>query len=527
MISSLSRLTLANICLFSLLIHLAGSSRIPFGPMSQLTGTAVIIDKILSPGNSRKPAPTPVDTKTNNSTVSRKPKDNQAASDFYGATCSISFTKRTIIRQTRRSLQERKSRRNLDPMKDDERSALFLTEAAEKCVESSRTWGMTSGYPLGVGVCYSVGYVDAPKSVVGGQVNVFRLGTVSELSGMSGIDVDELEQSTRLELSFLSKNSPDDSPEYTRSSLEGALRLTQPSWAPPDDPNHLINPTNPHYTASYGATEMVLIGSFHLNLLDPHRSTTSRIRKRDDIQRLTGLSPSGARVVSQDTPILESHFFDLSDRPAKRSALVGTQPWGLFKRQEVASVASSNEFSSDPGCAAAGLAPNPFFTGDGKDAPIRLLMKSKHQNAISCPNQKQSLSFHHPHFSPRTTGISTSVTVPSTFLRAKLSSVSYKHQLQLDRIPAARTIFDGASGWAHYLRCLISPRFACSQIADTYQSNESIFFTDSLKNICDYLQAVMVVTYERKQYRDQFRSRMKEQKKSPPTDLNEIYDKRV
>ncbi|KAI9602865.1 hypothetical protein H4Q26_002172 [Puccinia striiformis f. sp. tritici PST-130] len=447
MISSLSRLTLANICLFSLLIHLAGSSRIPFGPMSQLTGTAVIIDKILSPGNSRKPAPTPVDTKTNNSTVSRKPKDNQAASDFYGATCSISFTKRTIIRQTRRSLQERKSRRNLDPMKDDERSALFLTEAAEKCVESSRTWGMTSGYPLGgAGVCYSVGYVDAPKSVVGGQVNVFRLGTVSELSGMSGIDVDELEQSTRLELSFLSKNSPDDSPEYTRSSLEGALRLTQPSWAPPDDPNHLINPTNPHYTASYGATEMVLIGSFHLNLLDPHRSTTSRIRKRDDIQRLTGLSPSGARVVSQDTPILESHFFDLSDRPAKRSALVGTQPWGLFKRQEVASVASSNEFSSDPGCAAAGLAPNPFLPATEKDAPISAANEEQtpERNFLSEPEAVPLIPpspFLSPY--PRNQHICHNA---FNILRAKLSCVSYKHQLQLDRIPAARTIFDGASG---------------------------------------------------------------------------------
>ncbi|KAH9463313.1 hypothetical protein Pst134EA_015396 [Puccinia striiformis f. sp. tritici] len=500
MISSLSRLTLANICLFSLLIHLAGSSRIPFGPMSQLTGTAVIIDKILSPGNSRKPAPTPVDTKTNNSTVSRKPKDNQAASDFYGATCSISFTKRTIIRQTRRSLQERKSRRNLDPMKDDERSALFLTEAAEKCVESSRTWGMTSGYPLGVGVCYSVGYVDAPKSVVGGQVNVFRLGTVSELSGMSGIDVDELEQSTRLELSFLSKNSPDDSPEYTRSSLEGALRLTQPSWAPPDDPNHLINPTNPHYTASYGATEMVLIGSFHLNLLDPHRSTTSRIRKRDDMQRLTGLSPSGARVVSQDTPILESHFFDLSDRPAKRSALVGTQPWGLFKRQEVASVASSNEFSSDPGCAAAGLAPNPFFTGDGKDAPISAANEEQtpERNFLSEP-EAVPLIPPSPFLSPVPQDISTSVTMPSTFMRANslLSVTSINFNSTAYQLPG------------RYLMVL----------------PVGLIIYGALSALA--LLAVMVVTYERKQYRDQFRSRMKEQKKSPPTDLNEIYDKRV
>ncbi|POW19365.1 hypothetical protein PSHT_04769 [Puccinia striiformis] len=444
MISSLSRLTLANICLFSLLIHLAGSSRIPFGPMSQLTGTAVIIDKILSPGNSRKPAPTPVDTKTNNSTVSRKPKDNQAASDFYGATCSISFTKRTIIRQTRRSLQERKSRRNLDPMKDDERSALFLTEAAEKCVESSRTWGMTSGYPLGVGVCYSVGYVDAPKSVVGGQVNVFRLGTVSELSGMSGIDVDELEQSTRLELSFLSKNSPDDSPEYTRSSLEGALRLTQPSWAPPDDPNHLINPTNPHYTASYGATEMVLIGSFHLNLLDPHRSTTSRIRKRDDMQRLTGLSPSGARVTG------------------KKICVGRTQPWGLFKRQEVASVASSNEFSSDPGCAAAGLAPNPFFTGDGKDAPISAANEEQtpERNFLSEP-EAVPLIPPSPFLSPVPQDISTSVTMPSTFMRANslLSVTSINFNSTAYQLPG-RYLMVLPVGLIIY-GALSAPRFAC------------------------------------------------------------------
>lgn len=186
-------------------------------------------------------------------------------------------------------------------------------------------------------VCYSLGYIDDPKSTVGGQINVFRLGTVSELSRMGGMDVNELEDSAQLQLSFISRNHPDSFEEYSKSSLEGVLRLSQPSWAPPDDPTHLINPSNPQFTASYGETEMVLIGSFHLNLKDPSVPKAPRIRKRDDLERPLALIPSGATIMSREVPALESHFFDLSDYPTKTSQLVGTKPWGLFKRQAMTS----------------------------------------------------------------------------------------------------------------------------------------------------------------------------------------------
>ncbi|KAA1138369.1 hypothetical protein PGTUg99_033088 [Puccinia graminis f. sp. tritici] len=53
------------------------------------------------------------------------------------------------------------------------------------------------------------------------------------------MDADELEESTRLELSFLSQNAPSGSAEYSKSSIEGALRFSQAPWAPFDDPQHL------------------------------------------------------------------------------------------------------------------------------------------------------------------------------------------------------------------------------------------------------------------------------------------------
>jgi hypothetical protein len=152
------------------------------------------------------------------------------------------------------------------------------------------------------------------------------------------MDIEQLQDTSRLELSFLSQNSPDETTYYSRASREGALRLSQPSWAPSDDPAHLINPSNPQYTASYGHTQMVLIGSFHMNLLDDHLTHMPlRIRKRDHAEPLLPVSPSGARLVSRDTPVLQSHFFDLSNHHAKRSALAGAHPWGLFKRQAVTS----------------------------------------------------------------------------------------------------------------------------------------------------------------------------------------------
>ncbi|KNZ59249.1 hypothetical protein VP01_1776g8 [Puccinia sorghi] len=348
--------------------------------MSELSGSAAIIDKILSPGSSRTRGPAPVTTNdANNSTGSGNTRETDTTAAYYGSSCSVSFGRGTRTREAR-SLKESISRRSLDAssLRDDERSALFLTESAEKCVESSRKWGATAGFPLGVGICYTVGYVDEQKSIVGGQINVFRFGTVAD--------------------------------------QEGALRLSQPPWAPSDDPTHLINPANPQLTASYGKTEMVLIGSFHLNLqVDPQTLKASRIRRHDDADRLSTLSPSGARVVSQDTPLLPSHFFDLSDRPAKRSPLAGTQPWGLFKRQAVASVSSNKDFSSDSACSDAGLSRNPFFSGDGTEAPPSA------ETPSSFVDSKQSTSPPippSPFVSAASRDVNVSFTLPSDFKQA-------------------------------------------------------------------------------------------------------------
>ncbi|OAV94423.1 hypothetical protein PTTG_26956 [Puccinia triticina 1-1 BBBD Race 1] len=418
MFYSLSRLTIEILFLFNLSIHLASSSRIPFGPMSELTGSAAIIDKILSPGSPRNTTPLsgPTPTETSNSTTPRKLNKDPNTLEYYGSTCSLSFTRRSNDREPR-SLNEKISRRALDPSRDYERSALFLTEAAEKCVESSRAWGATAGYPLGVGVCYSLGYIDEPKSTVGGHINVFRLGTVSELSRMdSMMDINELEDSARLQLSFLSQNSPDGFAEYSKSSLEGALRLSQPPWAPSDDATHLINPANPQFTASYGETEMVLIGSFHLNLKDAYVPKASRIRKRDDAESLAALIPSGARLVSRGTPVLESHFFDLNDRPTKRSQLAGTKPWGLFKRQAMSSISSDSEFSSDTACSNAGLSPNTFFSGGGKDAPAAI--EDRRRTFVSEPTTAPIVP-PSPFLSPASRDANASFEIPSKFMAAK------------------------------------------------------------------------------------------------------------
>ncbi|KAA1077136.1 hypothetical protein PGT21_019512 [Puccinia graminis f. sp. tritici] len=499
MISSrnpLSRLTLQTLFLFNLSIHLAFSTRIPFGPMSELTGSAAIIDKILSPGNPRNPAPSSasVPTKTTNSTTTRKSNKDGSMPDYYGSTCSISFTRRSNNQP--RSLQERISRRALDPSREDERSALFLTEAAEKCVDSSRAWGATAGYPLGVGVCYSVGYVDEPKSTVGGQINVFRLGTVSELSRISGMDADELEESTRLELSFLSQNAPGGSAEYSKSSIEGALRFSQAPWAPFDDPQHLINPTNPQFTASYGDTEMVLIGSFHLNLMDAYVPKASRIRKRDNVDRVSALSPSGARLVRRETPILESHFFDLSDHPTKRSPLAGTHPWGLFKRQAVAPISSDSEFSSDTACSDAGLSANSFFSGDGKEAlpPIEDRRKSFVSPSTTAPLIPPS-----PFLSPAQREANATYAVPSTFMAANslLAASGINFNVTAYQLPG------------RYLMVLPVGLIIYGALS-----------------LIGFL-TVMAVTYERKQYRDQFRKRKKEQQGLPSGDFDNFSDRRV
>ncbi|PLW40755.1 hypothetical protein PCASD_09310 [Puccinia coronata f. sp. avenae] len=302
---------------------------------------------------------------------------------------------------------------------------------------------------------------------------------------MSGKDINLLQDTSRLELSFSSNNSPDGSTEYLRSSPEGALRLSQPSWAPADDPTHLINPANPQYTASYGETEMVLIGSFHLNLLDAHTPQASRIRRRDNSEPLLALNPSAARLVSRETPILQSHFFDLSDHPAKTSPLAGTQPWGLFKRQAMAPISSDTEFSSDTACSDAGLSPNRFFSGGGTEPPPTSEATPR-SFVVSTPTKPPPIP-PSPFVSAASRDVKANYTVPSNFKRA-------------NSIVGVNSINFNVSAYQLPGRYLMVTPIGLV----IYGSFSSVAFL-----------VVIIVTYERTQYRSQFRKRLKEQQAPP------------
>ncbi|PLW09591.1 hypothetical protein PCANC_06404 [Puccinia coronata f. sp. avenae] len=474
--------------------------------MSELTGSAATIDKILSPGTSRIKAPPPVFTNTtSNSTQAEKSRTADSTTDYYGSTCSISFATKGARNREPRSLQEKILRRSLDPSlllgdDDAERSALFLTDTAAKCVEASRRWGSTAGFPLGVGVCYSIGYVDEQRSSVGGEIIAFRLGTVDELSSMSGMDIEQLQDTSRLELSFLSQNSPDETTHYSRASREGALRLSQPSWAPSDDPAHLINPSNPQYTASYGHTQMVLIGSFHMNLLDDHLTHMPlRIRKRDHAEPLLPVSPSGARLVSRDTPVLQSHFFDLSNHHAKRSALAGAHPWGLFKRQAVTSISSNTEFSSDAACSDAGLSPNRFFSGDGTESPRSPDAASPRSLQVSTTPSRPPPIPPSPYVSAASREVNANFTVPSNFRRANsiVSVNSINFNVTAFQLPG------------RYL--MVNPI--------------GLIIYGGFSSVV--LMVFIMVTYERTQYRSMFRRRLKEQQAHPSSHYDNFSDRRV
>lgn len=466
------------------------SSTQPIGPMSELTGTAAIVDRILSPGNPKRGSTSNVSGKTYNFTrapdlISRPSQLSGSLPDYYASTCSISFSRRSNNQESSRNPRGKLTRRNPQSLGENERSAFFMTEAAEKCIESVRQRGAATGYPLGVVSCYSVGYLDQEKLMLGAQVNVFRLGTVAEVNKLLGTEVKELESNMRLQLHFSSRDSPDRLIEFSRSSVEGTLRLSQPAWAPSDDPSHLVNPTNPHFTASYGETETVLIGSFHLNLLDESYNKPSRMRKRDHRADLAELSPVGATLVGRESHTLQSHFIDLSDNLSKRSRLAGTRSWGLFKRQDTATISSKAEFSSDSACLRAGLSPNPFFSGEGEQTPP-LPQVARPRSLASTPP-------------------STSVIPPpplissSTFSRAKDTTTASSSSPNGFKITRENLIQETLGDNVFQLpgrKLLVFPIGL-----SIYATLSSVTFL-----------VVVVVTYERKQYRYQFRTRVEEQK---------------
>lgn len=177
--------------------------------------------------------------------------------------------------------------------------------------------------------CYSLGYKDISTSTFGGHLSVFRLGDPAVLAALTQTSLEDLSKNASLELMFAKTGSSSQNVHFVKSTKPGAFDFGHPSLAPSDDPDHLINPTNPHYTASCGGKQMVLIGTFHINLYDANPQRPS-LSKRDELNSI--ISPVGMRLAGRGTHDLGTRFFDLTATMTKRSELVQDSAWGLFKR---------------------------------------------------------------------------------------------------------------------------------------------------------------------------------------------------
>ncbi|CAH7669920.1 expressed protein [Phakopsora pachyrhizi] len=364
-------------------------SRQVSGPLSELKGTSAVVDQVTSPGISRGKTSSFIDNKTAKNSSSSE--GNQTPST---STCSVSFEKspgqnapRNLNVQTSESNFQSQSsqaqsnsavneksdsvKRNsipTDSQSDEERSAIFMTETAQDCVEAVRAHKKEEKKPL-VAVCYSLGYVDETTGTFGGHVTVFRVGDVEEIKRKTDIDLEKLSQSLQLKLEF-EKNGEKDEKVKTLSQLSypGNLRLSQIPLAPKDDPSHLINPSNPHYTANVGETEMVLIGSFHLNTIFSFSDDTQAANS-DPFTGFSKLGPSASNLIGEGTSEIPTKLFDLNSQVKKRSAIVANQPWGLFKRQNSPTRLFSRAlFASDSACLVSGLSVNPFFVSPVNNA---------------------------------------------------------------------------------------------------------------------------------------------------------------
>ncbi|KAG0150915.1 hypothetical protein CROQUDRAFT_668259 [Cronartium quercuum f. sp. fusiforme G11] len=352
-----------------------------FGPLSELAGTTSAVDSITSPGESRsQPVQSIVRTVEPNTTPT------PPASGLSSSTCAVSFSQPStdslapseqfvapdlIGRDLSHAslpapVHLRINKRDLTNqilLSDSESSALFMTEVADGCVKAMRAAAVRDGRHVlpGVVTCYSLGYIDPTSSTFGGYLSVFRIGNMTELEELSGSSLEELSQNTKLQLAFTgSRRSPRIS-EFVKSTEPGTFDFKKPALAPSDDPEHLINPTNPQYTASCAGREMVLIGTFHVNLVHATRLRPA-IFRRDGSPHLSVTSPIGTRLVGRGTQELAAPFFDLTPIMTKRSNLVRDSIWGLFKRSLPTSSTSRGVFLSDSACVNSGLSPNPFFT---------------------------------------------------------------------------------------------------------------------------------------------------------------------
>ncbi|KAH9811752.1 hypothetical protein DFH28DRAFT_1178335 [Melampsora americana] len=383
-----------SICVFAGLITSSSKyrhrTRSTFGPLSELAGTTSAVDRITSPGETRTQIVRLVQPQRNSASP---PISSNQLSGLSSSTCAVSFSQNSpntldgsqnINGQNRvqrdlsspllsagliQSSPLRINRRDLSnqlTLTEDESSALFMTSVAEGCVQYLREVAHQDGNKISPGVltCYSLGFVDHTSSSFGGYLSVFRIGNRSELETKSNIDLEDFSHSARLAISFPSpetKNYSEPSPEFLQSSKAGTLDFTQSPLAPTDDPEHLINPNNPHYTSHCADMEVVLIGTFHLNLI-PHSNRALGLNKRNQLEY--GSSPSRIRLVGSGIE-MESRFFDLTTRMKKRSNFVRDSPWGLFKR-------SLPRYSA---CATSGLSLNPFFTSSNESPTIAAVQR--------------------------------------------------------------------------------------------------------------------------------------------------------
>lgn len=370
-------------------------TRSTFGPLSELAGTTSFVDRIASPGEMRSQIVRTVQPQQNSSPV---PISSKQLAGLSSSTCAVSFSQNSpnmlagsqdangpnrIQRDLSSpslspalipSSQLRINKRDLSnqlTLSEDESSALFMTSVAEGCVQSVREAAEHDGNQItpGVVTCYSLGFVDHTSSSFGGYLSVFRIGNRTELETTSKIDLEDLSNSARLEISFPSpeiKDQVHSASEFTKSSRPGTLNFTQSSLAPKDDPEHLINPSNPHYTSHCAKMEVVLLGTFHLNLFH-HSIGASGLNRRNQLEHES--SPSRIRLVGRGMDGIESRVFDLTTRMNKRSNLVRDSPWGLFKRSLPRSIESNTQFLSDSACATSGLSLNPFFTSPNESPP--------------------------------------------------------------------------------------------------------------------------------------------------------------